>query len=67
MDLRKFMSGPINNARLNAVDTYYEMVPKFERLLVEVTRESDDFSAFFDLIETTRRMNKAERRDFLDR
>ena len=64
----KFMASPINNARLNAVDTYYELVPKFERL---IARHSDpaaggDLTDFFELVESTRRMSEEERRVFLD-
>jgi len=60
-----FMAAPINNARLNGVDTYYELVPKFESLLTAVTGPDDNFSAFIDRIKTTGRMSKTERRSFL--
>lgn len=63
----KFMTTPINNARLNGVDTYYELVPQFERLLADTNTADDQYklTAFFDLVESTKRMSKEERRAFL--
>lgn len=58
-----FMAAPINNARLNGVDTYFDLVPKFERLLAAC---GGDLNVFFELVETTERMDKDERRAFLD-
>jgi len=63
----KFMAAPINNARLNGIDTYYELVPDFEHLLAATSSTGDagDLTAFFDLVESTGRMSKAQRRAFL--
>ncbi len=65
----KFMAAPINNARLNGVDTYYELVPDFERLLARTSAAEGarDMTAFFDVVESTERLSKEERRDFLRR
>jgi predicted aminopeptidase len=60
----KFMADPINNARLNAVDTYFDLVPKFERLITATG--GDGLTPFFELIESTKRMDEEERRAFLD-
>ncbi len=64
----KFMAAPINNARLNGVDTYYELVPDFERLLDATSSagSTNDLSAFFDRVESMKRMSKDERRAALD-
>jgi predicted aminopeptidase len=53
---------PWNNARLNTVATYYDLVPGFERLL-EAKR--GDLKAFFAAVEAMRTMTKMERRAVL--
>jgi predicted aminopeptidase len=52
-------SKPWNNARLNAVATYYDLVPGFERLL---RAKRGDLKAFYAAVETMRTLNKTERR-----
>ncbi len=59
----RFMAAPINNARLNGVDTYFELVPKFERMLASC---GGDLNAFFEKVETGERMDKEQRRAFLE-
>ena len=55
---------PWNNARLNTVATYYDLVPGFERLL-EAKR--GDLNAFYAAVEAMRTMTKTERRVALGR
>jgi predicted aminopeptidase len=55
---------PWNNARLNTVATYYDLVPGFERLL-EAKR--GDLKAFYAAVEAMRTMTKTERRAALGR
>ena len=55
---------PWNNARLNIVATYYELVPGFERLLNE---QHGDLDAFYATVEDARRLTKTERRTLLNR
>ena len=50
---------PWNNARLNTVATYYDLVPGFHRLL-EAKR--GDLKAFYVAVEAMRTMTKTERR-----
>jgi predicted aminopeptidase len=50
---------PWNNARLNTVATYYDLVPGFERLL-EAKR--GNLKAFYAAVEAMRTMTKTERR-----
>jgi predicted aminopeptidase len=55
---------PWNNARLNTVATYYDLVPGFERLL-EAKR--GDLTAFYAAVEAMGTMTKTERRAVLGR
>jgi predicted aminopeptidase len=50
---------PWNNARLNTVATYYDLVPGFERLL---QREHGDLHAFYAEVAKMRHLSKEERR-----
>jgi len=50
---------PWNNARLNTVATYYDLVPAFERLL---QREHGNLPAFYADVEKMRHLSKEERR-----
>lgn len=53
---------PVNNARLNTVATYYDLVPAFERLLAECT---GDWERFFTRVEKIARLPKPARRQAL--
>jgi predicted aminopeptidase len=55
---------PWNNARLNTVATYYDLVPGFERIL---KRQRGDLDAYFAAVEKMRRLSKEERRALLER
>jgi len=50
---------PWNNARLNTVATYYDLVPGFERLL---QREHGDLHAFYAEVAKMRHLSQEERR-----
>jgi len=50
---------PWNNARLNTVATYYDLVPAFERLL---QREHGNLPAFYAAVEKMRHLSKEQRR-----
>lgn len=50
---------PWNNARLNTVATYYDLVPGFERLL---DRQHGDLHAFYGEVKKMRFLSKEERR-----
>ncbi|EDY19213.1 aminopeptidase [Chthoniobacter flavus Ellin428] len=50
---------PWNNARLNTVSTYYDLVPGFERLMA---REHGNLHAFYADVEKMRYLSKKERR-----
>jgi predicted aminopeptidase len=50
---------PWNNARLNSVATYYELVPGFERLLHS---HGGDVRSFYAAVKAMRKMSKDERR-----
>lgn len=55
---------PWDNARLNTVATYYDLVPGLERLLAA---KRGDLNAFYAAVEAMRTMTKAERRAALGR
>jgi len=50
---------PWNNARLNTVATYYDLVPGFERLL---QREHGNLDSFYSDVKKMRHLSKEERR-----
>lgn len=50
---------PWNNARLNTVATYYDLVPGFEHLL---QREHGDLHAFYSEVRKMRHLSKEQRR-----
>lgn len=52
---------PINNARINALETYYELVPAFRRLLSEAASWAD----FFDHVRELGKAPKSIRRERL--
>jgi predicted aminopeptidase len=54
----RWMSLPINNARLNTIDTYYELAPAFNALLEET---NGDLEAFYHEVRRLKRMKKKER------
>jgi len=57
-----FMAAPINNAQLNAIDTYFDLVPQFERILAH---SGNNLPRLFEIVKSTKRMSKDERRAFL--
>lgn len=58
-----FMAASINNAQLNAVDTYYQLVPHFETM---ITLSNGELTEFYKRISRTKKMDKDERRAFLN-
>jgi predicted aminopeptidase len=50
---------PWNNARLNTVSTYYDLVPGFERLLKS---KNGDLTAFYAAVAGMRKLSKEDRR-----
>ncbi len=59
----RWMKLPINNARLNTIDTYYEWVPAF-RALIE--KNSGDLDAFYREVKRLKRLKKTARHEALD-
>lgn len=55
----RFFAKPMNNARLNTVATYYDLLPAFERLLKEC---HGDLEKFFAVLKATKSLSKHERR-----
>lgn len=58
----RWMQQPINNAQLNTIATYYELVPLFEAVL---HRHHDQFEPFFREIEKLSRLRRKERLEHL--
>jgi predicted aminopeptidase len=54
----EWFTGSLNNARLNSVATYYDLVPAFERLLVE---QGGDLDQFYAAVKRLSKLPKAER------
>lgn len=48
----------LNNAKLNAIDTYYDLVPALQALLQQ---KQGDLSAFFDACRALARLDKSQR------
>jgi predicted aminopeptidase len=55
----RFFDKPMNNARLNTVATYYDLIPGFERILNETANEPD---AFFKRMEALGKLSREDRR-----
>jgi predicted aminopeptidase len=61
-DLDPWFSEPVNNARLNTLATYYDLLPGFEQMLAE---EGHDLERFYRRVEKMRSMSRKERRETL--
>lgn len=59
-----FFRGPLNNAQLTTVGSYFDWVPSFERLLSE---EKGDLSRFYRRVEGLMRLPEDQRRQALER
>lgn len=58
----RYFALPMNNARLNSVATYFDLVPEFERLLDAC---KSDPETFFARLEAMKSMNKKQRLEHL--
>ena len=58
-DYDAWMTAPINNAKLNTIDTYYQLVPSFEARLLTL---NGNLTAFYENIASTRNLTQADRR-----
>lgn len=61
-DYGKWLEKPVNNARLNTVATYHDLLPGFERLLREC---EGDLERFFNAVERLSKLSKEKRRKAL--
>lgn len=61
-DYDDWMAAPINNAQINTVDTYYDLVPGF---LARLAQLEGDLPTFYADTKAMRRISKIERRDRL--
>lgn len=59
---RRWFEGPINNARLVSISTYYDLVPAFLQLLKS---HDGNFQAFFQHVENIGKLGDTERKDCL--
>lgn len=57
-----WLNKPVNNARLNTVSTYFDLVPAFLALL---QRHGTDFESFYEEVEKIGDLDKAKRKEFL--
>jgi len=55
----RFFAKPMNNARLNTVATYYDLLPAFERLLKQC---DGNLEQFFAVLKATKSLSKKDRR-----
>lgn len=60
--IEKWFSKSVNNARLNSLSSYYDLVPAFDRLLA---KHAGDLEAFFNDLSKLKRHSPAERRHAL--
>ena len=54
----EWFNGPINNAQLNTVSTYYDLVPAFHQLIAD---NGGELGEFFSQVKTFARMSKEKR------
>lgn len=59
---RRWFEGPINNARLVSISTYYDLVPAFQHLL---ENHKQDFEAFFRHVENIASLPDSGRKNCL--
>lgn len=59
----KWFAGPLNNAQLNTVATYQDLVPAFERLLA---KHNGDLEKFYEEVKRMKKLSKDERRKRLE-
>jgi len=62
LSLDRWFATPVNNARLNTLATYYDLVPGFERLLKEC---DGDLEKFCQRVESMKRLSNDERKALL--
>lgn len=62
-DFDGWLRGPLNNARLNTVETYYRLVPAFEKLLANV---GHDLPRFYAEARQLAKLPKAQRAQRMD-
>ena len=60
----RWFAKPVNNARLNTLSTYFDLLPGFEAMLGE---EHGNLERFFTRVESMKSMTRAERRDALNK
>lgn len=56
--MEKWLAKPVNNARLNTIATYHQLVPAFEALLAQ---HHGNLETFFDEVKGMRPLSKEER------
>lgn len=61
-DYDDWMAAPINNAQINTIDTYYDLVPGFA---AQLERMNGDLPSFYEAVKAMRRIGKVERRERL--
>lgn len=59
----RWFAKPVNNARLNTLSTYFDLLPGFEAMLAE---EGNDLERFFARVDQMKTMTRSERRHLLD-
>jgi predicted aminopeptidase len=64
LPIDRWFSKPVNNARLNTLATYYDLVPAFEAL---IKRENGDLERVFNRIDAMKSMTNAARKEALMR
>ena len=62
LKIEKWFEKPVNNARLNSLDTYYQLVPAFETWIAEC---DGDLERFFERVKAMRKLDRDERRERL--
>ncbi len=60
----EWFAGPLNNAQLNTVSTYYHLVPAFEKLLQQ---NNGDLPKFYEVVKDLSKLPKAERHERLEK
>ncbi len=59
----EWFAGPLNNAQLNTVSTYYHLVPAFEKLLHQ---QNGDLPKFYDAVKALAKLSKEDRHEKLE-
>lgn len=62
---KRWFSGPLNNAQLNSVATYFELAPGLRQILRDTIAQGGSFTDYYELCKSYQAQSKSERHSFI--